>query len=64
MARTPRMRPRTRHINLKYHHFREAVTAGLVSIHAITTDNQIADIFTKPLPHDLFVKFRKQIMGW
>jgi hypothetical protein len=25
MARLPKMRPRTKHLNMKYHHFREAV---------------------------------------
>jgi hypothetical protein len=56
MARTPKMRPRTKHINLKYHHFREAVQAGEVTIHAINTLDQLADIFTKPLAVDLFTR--------
>jgi hypothetical protein len=63
MARTPKMRPRTKHMNLKYHHFRDAVSSGLVGIHAIRTYDQIADIFTKPLAVDLFQKFRLAIMG-
>ena len=33
-------------------------------IFPIDTTNQLADIFTKPLLRGLFVKFRKQIMGW
>jgi Reverse transcriptase (RNA-dependent DNA polymerase) len=64
MAQTPKMRPRTRHMNLKYHHFREAVTSGLVSIHAINTAEQVADILTKPLPVLQFRKLRKYMMGW
>jgi hypothetical protein len=51
-------------MNLKYHHFREAVENGEVTIHAIRTDDHLADVFTKPLGLDLFVKFRKAIMGW
>jgi hypothetical protein len=43
------MRPRAKHMNLKYHHFREAVSAGKVTIHAIDTKDQLANIFTKPL---------------
>jgi hypothetical protein len=35
MARTPKMRPRTKHLNIKFHHFREAVGEGLVTIHAV-----------------------------
>jgi hypothetical protein len=49
MARAPKMRPRTEHINIKYHHFLEHVTSGLLSLYAVSTDEQIADIFTKPL---------------
>ena len=64
MARTPKMRPRTKHINIKYHHFREAVENGKVSIHDIDTKDQLADIFTKPLAEELFTKFRRGIMGW
>jgi hypothetical protein len=35
MARTPKMRPLTKHMDLRYHNFREAVEAGLVTIHAV-----------------------------
>jgi hypothetical protein len=64
MAKTPKMRPRTKHMNLKYHHFRESVEDGTVSIHQISTEEQTADILTKPLGIDLFEKFRKKMMGW
>jgi len=32
LARLPKMRPRTKHINIKYHHFREHVRLGLIKI--------------------------------
>ena len=64
MARSPKMRPRTKHLNIKYHHFRDAVEAGDITVHAISTDLQLADIFTKPLSHALFNRFRQAIMGW
>jgi hypothetical protein len=51
-------------MNIKYHHFREAVQNGHVTIHAIDTLDQLADIFTKPLGVDLFEKLRQLIMGW
>jgi hypothetical protein len=35
MARTPKVHPRTQYMNLKYHHFREAVEDGLVTIYAV-----------------------------
>jgi hypothetical protein len=49
MARAPKMHPCTKHINIKCHHFLEHVTYGLLSLYAVSTDEQIADIFTKPL---------------
>jgi hypothetical protein len=64
LANTPKMRPRTKHINIKYHHFREFVRRALVLIRSVSTINQLADIFTKPLPRDLFTKFRYQILLW
>jgi hypothetical protein len=64
IAQTHKMRPRTKHLNIKYHHFREAVLAGEISIHAINTLDQLADILTNPLGIELFTKFRKLMMGW
>ena len=64
MARTPKMRPRTKHMNIKYHHFRSAVEEGIVSIHKIDTEDQMADVLTKPLAVRLFIKFRMMFLGW
>ena len=64
LAKVPKMRPRTRHINQKYHHFREWVKSGLIEILPIDTLEQPADLMTKPLDLASFVKHRKAIMGW
>jgi hypothetical protein len=64
IAKVPKMRPRTKHLNIKYHHFREEVKKGTVSIYHVGTTDQIADIFTKPLDERLFIKLRERIMGW
>jgi hypothetical protein len=42
-AKHPKMRPRTKHINNKYHHFRESV----VKILSVSTKEMLADILTK-----------------
>jgi hypothetical protein len=39
MARLPKMRPRTKHLNAKYHHFREAVADGSIIIKYIPTNS-------------------------
>jgi hypothetical protein len=64
IANVPKMRPRTKHLNIKYHHFREEVKKGTISIYHTRTEEQIADIFTKPLPEQPFIKFREKMMGW
>jgi hypothetical protein len=64
MARSPKFRPRTKHINIKYHHFHEAIETGKIKMLKIGTLDQQADIFTKPLRTDLFTKLRRLIMGW
>ena len=64
LVRLPKMQPRTKHINVKFHHFREYVTNSIISIHAVTTQQQLADIFTKPLGVELLTRFRKAILGW
>ena len=64
LAKSPKLTPRTKHINITYHHFREAVRLRIIQLFPISTVNQLEDIYTKPLPRDLFVKFRKIIMCW
>ena len=64
LARLPKMRPRTRHIHVKYHHFREAVAKGRITVQHVSTTEQLGDALTKNLTRDLFVTLRKKYMGW
>ena len=64
LAKTPKLRPRTKHINNKYHHFRGHVASGKVDVQHIPTTEQIADILTKPLPVEQFLYLRDQILGY
>ena len=63
LARMPKLRPRTKHINVCYHHFREHVRNGLIKIFPVATDEQTADVLTKPLAQNLFTKHRIAICG-
>jgi len=42
----------------------EEVKKGTISIYHTRTEEQIADIFTKPLSEQPFTKFREKMMGW
>jgi len=64
LATSPKMRPRTKHINIKYHHFRSYVESGQISLQKVSTENQLADIFTKPLSYPLFSKLRTTLLRW
>jgi hypothetical protein len=54
LARLPKLRPRTKHINVCYHHFCEHVRKGLIKIFPINTKDQIADTLTKALAQNDF----------
>ena len=59
MAKNPKFTPRTKHIAIKYHHFRKHVRShsnpdGFIDICYCSTQEQIADIFTKPTSDDIF----------
>ena len=64
LATMPKMRPRTKHIACKYHHFREHVRNGTIKIKYVKSENQLADILTKPLREHAFVRLRKRLCGW
>jgi hypothetical protein len=49
LARLPKLRLRTKHINVCYHHFRKHVRKGLIKIFPIDMKGQIADALTKAL---------------
>ena len=64
LAKSPKMRPRTKYLNVKYHHFRDLVSRGVITICSITSELQQADILTKMMPAELFMKLRKMLLGW
>lgn len=64
MASNDKYRPRTKHINCKFHHFRSYVEDGSITVLAISTLRQAADYLTKPLSHDDLVRHRKKVQGW
>ena len=47
LAKNQKFSPRTKHISIKYHHLREHVNKGTISIHPIDTKEQTTDIFMK-----------------
>ena len=64
MATGTKFSPRTKHIDLKYHHFRSHVESGRVDIHYRPTGEQLADLLTKPLSNEAFFALRYMLCGW
>lgn len=52
---------RTKHIPIKYHFLREQVSDQQVKLEYVSTKDQLADVFTKPLPKDTFERLRQQL---
>jgi len=57
-------KPRTKHISLKYHHFRDYIRSGALQITKVPTVSNLVDIFTKPLTQTLYDRLRLGMMGW
>jgi hypothetical protein len=53
---------RSKHIDQRYHYIRELVAENRVRLEYIPTEDNIADILTKPLASDRFTKLRDQFM--
>ena len=64
LANVPKMTPRSKHIALHYHFFREHVRDGSVGVEHVSTDLQIADMLTKGLSEIKFERLRKLLMNW
>jgi hypothetical protein len=63
LARLPKLRPRTKHISVCYHHFREHVHSREIKIFLINTHDQVADTLTKALSQNMFQKHRRVMCG-
>ena len=54
---------RSKHIERRHRKIRELVESGHILARRISTDDNVADIFTKPLPRKAFEKFRRMLLN-
>jgi hypothetical protein len=69
MANNHKFSPWTKHIAIKYQHFRKHGTTqsnpnGFILIVYCSTNDQIADIFTKPVQDDIFFGLQNLLLNW
>lgn len=62
ISKNPIQHSRTKHIDIRRHFIRELVEENVVSITHVTSENQLADIFTKPLDLNTF-NVLKNLLG-
>ena len=58
LIKNPEFHRRTKHIDVQYHVIREAYLADLLLPSFVSSQDQLADIFTKALPKDSFHRLR------
>ena len=61
VANNPVQHPRTKHIDIHHHFLRDHVTKNDISLEGVRTENQLADIFTKPLDEATFCRLRSDL---
>ena len=61
MAETGRVKNRSKHVDIKYHNVREAIKEKLIELEYCQTENNIADILTKPLSTQKHEKCVKEL---
>jgi hypothetical protein len=52
ISKNPVMHSKMKHIPIKYHFLREQVAEKNISVEYVGTKEQVADIFTEPLPRE------------
>ncbi|WVZ51947.1 LOW QUALITY PROTEIN: hypothetical protein U9M48_003044 [Paspalum notatum var. saurae] len=60
VAKNPVLHSRTKHIDVRFHFLRDHYEKGDIDLVHVASENQLADIFTKPLEFGAFVRLR----GW
>ena len=61
MTGNPVQHSMTKHISIRYHFIREYVDEGTMELHFVPTDQQLADIFTKPLCEATFTRLVNEL---
>jgi hypothetical protein len=61
MADNPIEHSRTKHIDIRHHFLRDHQQKGDIEVYHINTENQLADIFTKPLDEKRFCRLHSEL---
>jgi hypothetical protein len=61
LADNPVEHSRTKHIDIRHRFLRDHQQKGDIEVYHISTENRLADIFTKPLDEKRFCRLRSEL---
>lgn len=64
LSKNPVYHKRSKHIDIRYHFTREKVESGEITLEYVATEQQLADILTKPLPSHRVSRLRERVLGY
>ena len=61
LAKNPILHSRSKHIDVRFHFLRDHYQKGDVELNHVSTDNQVANILTKPLEQATYARLRGEL---
>jgi hypothetical protein len=61
IAKNPVLHPQTKHIDIRHHFLREKEANEDIALQNIRSEEQLVNIFTKPLNERIFVRLRNEL---
>ena len=61
LSKIPVNHSRTKHIDIRHHFLRDNIEKDLINLEFVSSDKQLADIFTKPLNENTFINLRREL---
>lgn len=61
VSKNPEFYKRLKHVKIRYYFIREKIKEKVINVIYINTNEQVADILTKPLGKGQFIKLREHI---
>ena len=62
LSKNPVFHDKSKHIKIKYHYIMDMVERGAMKLQYVATDDQIANVLTKPLDRVKFEYFREKLV--